>query len=180
MKKAWGHFRTITHHRRLVRAGCFRVGLYWQGLTHDLSKFSWTEFRVGAMYFQGTRSPNNAEREDLGFSTAWLHHKGRNRHHYEYWFDYNSHADPGDPVIIPCPMPHRYIAEMVMDRIAACKTYQREAYTDQSPLQYYQKGNPEMLMHPDTAKDLEMLLKMLSERGEKETFRYIREVYLKQ
>ena len=68
---------------------CFRVGLYRQGLLHDLSKYSWTEFRVGCRYYQGTRSPNNAEREDRGYSSAWLHHKGRNKHHYEYWLDYS-------------------------------------------------------------------------------------------
>ena len=32
------HFRTITHHRHLVCAYCFRLGLYRQGLIHDLSK----------------------------------------------------------------------------------------------------------------------------------------------
>lgn len=83
MGNAWKHFKTITFHKYLVAKGCFRVGLYRQGLLHDLSKYSPTEFKVGVKYYQGTRSPNNAEREDIGFSTAWLHHKGRNRHHYE-------------------------------------------------------------------------------------------------
>ena len=62
--KAWQHFKTITRHRWLVRQGCFAVGLYWQGLTHDLSKYSPTEFRVGARFYQGTRSPNAAERDE--------------------------------------------------------------------------------------------------------------------
>ena len=70
------HFKTITYHRWLVRQGCFKVGLYWQGLTHDLSKYSPTEFWVGARYFQGTRSPNGVEREQKGYSEAWMHHKG--------------------------------------------------------------------------------------------------------
>ena len=61
--KALKHFITITHHRHLVRKGCFKVGLYWQGLTHDLSKFSPTEFLMGIQYYQGDRSPNNAEKE---------------------------------------------------------------------------------------------------------------------
>ena len=99
------HFQTITYHRRLVRQSCFRVGLYWQGLTHDLSKYSLTEFLVGAKYFQGDCSPNNAEKEEKGYSSSWLHHKGRNKHHFEYWVDYV----PGDEhilnigLIIPCP-----------------------------------------------------------------------------
>ena len=75
------HFNTITAHHMRVLEGCFRVGLYWQGLTHDLSKYSVTEFWRGARYYQGTRSPNAEEREEKGYSEAWMHHKGRNRHH---------------------------------------------------------------------------------------------------
>lgn len=173
----WAHFKTITHHRHLVREGCFRVGLYWQGLTHDLSKYYPSEFWVGAKYYQGTRSPNNAEREDVGFSSAWLHHKGRNKHHYEYWIDYSRYAEPGG--MLPCPMPDKYIAEMVMDRIAACKTYQGDAYTDKSPLEYYLQGKDPVPLHPYTRKNLEHLLRMLAEKGEERTFYYIRHVYLK-
>ena len=107
----WKHFKTITHHKILVAKGCFKVGLYKQGLLHDMSKYSPTEFWVGAKYYQGTRSPNNAEREDIGYSSAWLHHKGRNKHHYEYWIDYSMQALPGG--MAPVPMPDKYIAEMI-------------------------------------------------------------------
>ncbi len=153
------------------------MGLYRQGLLHDLSKYSPSEFRVGAKYYQGTRSPNNAEREDIGYSSAWLHHKGRNKHHYEYWIDYSLKAGPGG--MLPCPMPDRYIAEMIMDRIAACKTYQKDAYTDKSPLEYYLSGKDPAPLHPYTKKNLEYLLRMLAEKGEEKTFRYIKYVYLK-
>ena len=173
---AWEHFKTITHHRRLVREGCFQVGLYWQGLVHDLSKYSPTEFLVGAKYYQGTRSPNNAEREDIGYSSAWLHHKGRNKHHYEYWIDYSLQGGPGG--MLPGPMPKRYIAEMIMDRIAACKTYQGDAYTDRSPLEYYLQGKDPAPLHPYTRKNLEHLLRMLAEKGEEKTFWYIKYKFL--
>ena len=83
------HFKTITHHKKLVMEHCFKVGLYYQGITHDLSKFSPVEFLAGARYFQGNRSPNEAERAAKGYSSAWLHHKGRNKHHLEYWIDYS-------------------------------------------------------------------------------------------
>lgn len=76
--KAAEHFRTITKHKMLVMKECFQVGLYLQGLLHDLSKYTWTEFRVGCRFYQGTQSPNNAERKAKGYSSAWLHHKGRN------------------------------------------------------------------------------------------------------
>ena len=168
--KAWQHFKTITHHRWLVREGCFRVGLYWQGLTHDLSKYSPTEFRTGARYFQGTRSPNSAEREDKGYSEAWMHHKGRNRHHYEYWTDLSRATGKYESV----EMPRRYLVEMVMDRIAACKTYQGPNYTDGSALEYFMKSKERLLMHEKTRQQLEYLLTMLKEQGEKQTFSYLK------
>ena len=99
--KPWQHFKTITHHRLLVMLGCFRVGLYRQGLTHDLSKYSPAEFWQGAKYYQGTRSPNTAEREENGYSLAWMHHKGRNRHHYEYWTDMSRLTRNYEPVPMP-------------------------------------------------------------------------------
>ena len=44
MKPKWmRHLHTINHHKWLVLKHCFAVGLYWQGLTHDLSKYSPTE-----------------------------------------------------------------------------------------------------------------------------------------
>ena len=153
MNKFWGHLKTITHHRHLVMRGCFRMGLIWQGLTHDLSKYSPTEFFAGVRYYQGNRSPNTAEREANGYSLAWMHHKGRNRHHFEYWTDLSPETRTYEPV----DMPVKYLCEMVADRIAACKTYQGAAYTDAS----------------------RFLLVMLAEHGEEETFRFMREVVLK-
>ena len=132
--KAIKHFQTITKHKILVMQECFRVGLYRQGLLHDLSKYGWTEFRVGCRYYQGTRSPNNAEREDKGYSSAWLHHKGRNKHHYEYWLDYDSH---GEGKLVGMKMPVRYVVEMFMDRIAACKVYKGAAYKDSDPNTFF-------------------------------------------
>lgn len=118
--KAWRHFCTITKHKLLVMKYCFRIGLYRQGLLHDLSKYSPTEFLRGCKYYQGNRSPNNAELEQTGMSLAWLHHKGRNKHHFEYWIDY---APASEYVIGGVPMPRRYVAEMIMDRICACRVY---------------------------------------------------------
>ena len=173
--KPWQHLKTITHHRWLVRLGCFRVGLYRQGIAHDLSKYSPTEFWIGARYYQGNRSPNAAEREDKGYSEAWMHHKGRNRHHFEYWTDLSPETRTYEPV----DMPVKYLCEMVADRIAACKTYQGAAYTDASPLQYLDRANESRLVHPQTMKRLRFLLVMLAEHGEEETFRFMREVVLK-
>ena len=173
--KAWEHFKTITEHRIEVMKGCFKVGLYVQGLTHDLSKYSLTEFLPGAKYYQGFRSPNVAEREAIGYSSAWLHHKGRNKHHFEYWIDYPIRdKDTGKVKAIPARMPNRYIVEMFMDRLAACKIYQKEAYTDASPLEYYNKGDISRFLHPTTQKILEHLLKMNAKYGEEYTVSYIK------
>lgn len=176
--KAWEHFKTIMHHKKLVMQGCFKVGLYKQGLLHDMSKFSPTEFLVGCRYYQGNRSPNNAEREDRGYSSAWLHHKGRNKHHFEYWIDYSMDKEEG---FVGMKMPVNYVVEMFMDRVAASKTYQKEKYTDQHPLEYYEKGAGKLgkYIHKDTAELLHRLLKMLAEEGEDRTFEYIKKEVLK-
>ena len=175
--KALQHFKTITYHKYLVMKGCFAVGLYRQGICHDLSKYSWTEFRVGAKYYQGNRSPNDAEREDIGYSSAWLHHKGRNRHHYEYWVDYSTQSIEGG--MAPVPMPRKYVAEMVMDRISASRNYLGEEYTYHEPLQYFLKSKEKLwFIHPQTKKELEGLLRILDKYGEDKTLWYIRNVYL--
>ena len=133
------HLHTVNRHRRMVRHYCFRLGLVWQGLTHDLSKYSPTEFWRGVKYYQGWRSPNDQERLENGVSLAWLHHKGRNRHHFEYWIDYCRRED-GTIYIGGCKMPKKYVAEMFCDRIAACRVYQGDQYTDASPYEYYQRS----------------------------------------
>ena len=163
-----------------MRQGCFKVGLYRQGLLHDLSKFSPVEFTVGVKYFQGDRSPNNAEREDKGYSAAWLHHKGRNKHHYEYWIDYNSHgAKSGEDIMVPVPMPDKYIAEMIMDRIAASKVYKASEYKDSNPLEYYYRGTDKAPLHEYTRETLLKYLEMLAEKGEEETFKAIKKELVK-
>ncbi len=180
MDKVMGHLGTIIAHKILVAKHCFAIGLYVQGITHDLSKFSPTELLNGFRYYQGgKRSPNNGERDEKGYSEAWMHHKGRNRHHYEYWNDYSVHYKPGDPPIAYVKMPRRYVAEMLCDRIAASKTYRKEAYTQHDPLAYYLHGRGKLLMHPGTARDLERMLRILDTRGEEELFRFIRDYYLK-
>ena len=110
-----GHFETITRHKLLVMKYCFACGLYEQGLAHDLSKYSPTEFIPGCIYYQGDHSPNEAEREARGYTSAWLHHKGRNKHHLEYWIDYSTTKTGLTGMKIPL----RYVCEMVCDRVAA-------------------------------------------------------------
>lgn len=172
----WGHFKTITKHRHKVMRLCFRIGLYRQGLMHDLAKYSPTEFPKGCIYFQGDRSPNNKEREVTGISLSWLHHKGRSKHHFEYWLDYDE-TRPG--CMRGMRMPRRYIAEMFCDRLAACQTYEKDKYTQKSPVNFFYRGMGRYFMHPETRKEIGYLLTYYAEHGEDETVRYIKHEYLK-
>lgn len=166
------HFKTVTRHRHEVIRNCFRAGIGFQGLFHDLSKYMPAEFIPGVKYYQGDRSPNEMERETIGYSNAWMHHKGRNRHHYEYWNDYN----PRTKRIEAVKMPPRYFVEMVCDRIAASKIYYGDNYTDESSLNYYMRKKGKMFINRDTERDLEKILRILAFSGEKKTFRILRRI----
>lgn len=169
------HFITITKHRNLVMRYCFRVGLYRQGLCHDLSKYSLTEFIPGARYYNGHLSPNGFQRDAEGYSSAWMHHKGRNKHHFEYWTDVMKGQEGYQPV----PMPKKYLVESVMDRIAASKVYLGEKYYVGCELDYLEKSNEARMMHPATREALRQILTMLRDEGMDQTFRYLKHEYLK-
>jgi len=164
------HFRTITRHRHRVIAHCFRAGIGWQGLFHDLSKYSPAEFWVGARHYLGDRSPNEEERAQYGYSLAWMHHKGRNRHHFEYWTDYSPTTKQMEPV----KMPLRYVAEMFCDRLAASKIYQGEKYAPVHPLEYFLRGKDRRRIHPATSDLLEGWLRTVAEQGEDAAFAAVR------
>ena len=164
------HFLTITKHRHKVMMNCFRCGLYRQGLLHDLSKYGFTEFWNGARYYKGTCSPHHAERLDRGYSLAWMHHKGRNKHHMEYWVDVNMESKQYEPV----KMPKRYVYESVCDRIAASKVYKKKDFTLDDPLNYFMIEGNYLPIHPETRKLLESVLKYYAENGDKKTFKYMK------
>lgn len=173
----WAHYKTVHHHRMLVRKYCFRLGLYWQGLTHDLSKFSPVEFCAGAKYYQGYRSPNDMQRKVEGYSASWLHHKGRNKHHFEYWTDYSGTGEG----IIGVDMPKKYIAEMFCDRLAASRTYRGDAFTLSDPYDFFARGKGRrLLLSQNTSDQIEKLLLILRDQGEDAAFSYIKDVYLKE
>ena len=169
MNKFFAHLRTVNQHRREVRRLCFKCGLYWQGLTHDLSKYSPTEFINGVKYYTGTASPHVTERKDKGYSDAWLHHKGRNKHHAEYWIDIR-----GNGKHEPVQMPTRYLIEMICDRIAASKIYLKDKYTEAAALEYYESHKGENNYHPATRAALEDILDYLPTYGEERTMRHLR------
>ena len=166
--KAWHHFTTITKHRWLVMCGCFRVGLYWQGLTHDLSKYSPVEFWNGVKYYTGTASPHIGERAEKGYSDAWIHHHNRNKHHAEYWQDIDIVTGKSCPI----QMPTKYLKEMICDRVAASMIYLGNNYHNVAPLEYYRSHMDENQFDVHTRSLLEYYLKKISECGFEEAMRY--------
>ncbi len=169
------HLSVVTKHRSAVFVHCVRAGIPWRGFWHDVSKLSPQEFIPSMKHFAGTRSPNELERADYGYSLAWMHHKGRNRHHFEYWVDYVLLPE-GKITYAGNPMPMKYVAEMFCDRIAASRVYQGENYTDDKPYEYFMNARDDIdgLMHPDTARELETMLTVLKEKGEDAAFAYVR------
>ena len=152
MKKYWLHFKTITKHKILVGVECFKRGLYWQGFMHDWSKYSYVEFFTSAKYFQGDSTPIAAEKGDRGYSIAWLNHKAKNKHHWEYWVDFEYGK------ILACPIPDKYIIEMCCDMIGASKVYLKQKYDCSEPYKYFKKHSTNWHMHKESKEKLERLL----------------------
>lgn len=170
------HFKTITNHKLLVMKYCFKVGLYKQGFLHDLSKYSFIEFSAGIKYYQINASPHGVQRTVEGYSASWLHHKGRNKHHFEYWIDYGINEEDG---LTGMKMPTKYVIEMFIDRVCASKNYLKEKHTDKSPLEYYEKRKHYYVLHNEVRALLENLLNKLACDGEDKTFTYIKNDILK-
>lgn len=160
MKKALKHFKTVCKHKWEVGKICFKCGLYKQGLLHDMSKFSKAEFWTSVKYYQGTSSPIDAEKKEKGYSYVWLHHRGRNQHHWEYWID-----NLGTKENKPAKMPYRYAAEMICDWIGAGKVYLGDKWTIKSPLEYYNANKDKMILHPETRKMVEKYLQDIADFG---------------
>jgi hypothetical protein len=149
---------------------CFKCGLYKQGLFHDFSKLSRTEFFNGARFYLGTKSPHYAERQKKGYSEAWMHHKGRNKHHIEYWVDINMDTHKYEPV----DMPNRYLAESICDRIAATEIYNGKNVKKEDALNYFYKEGKYLEMSQLTRERMEYLLKYYVIKGPKELFKFIK------
>ncbi len=166
----WGHLKTVNSHRYKVMKLCFKMGLYWQGLTHDLSKYHPVEFMNGVKFFTGKASPHVGERAFFGYSKAWLHHHNNNKHHVEYWTDISLDTGKANKIKVPT----KYIAEMLCDRVAASQTYLKDKFTDRAPLEYYLSHIDENEMHNDTRAQLEKLLCIMAESGSAEMFSTIK------
>lgn len=167
------HLHTINKHKFLVTSMCFKCGMISQGIKHDLSKYSPQEFLPSVKYFQGNRSPITYEKEIKGYSQCWLHHKGRNKHHWEYWTD-RVHNE-----LISYQMPYNYVLESVLDKIAASKVYKKNDYTDSYPLDFFLKSYEIHVMNEITSNQIQHFLTYLKENGQKKTLELIKLEYKK-
>lgn len=162
IKNAWLHFRKIQTHRKWVRHYCFGLGLYKQGLLHDISKYSPTEFFESVKYYQGTSSPIDASKAENGYSMAWFHHRGRNLHHHVMWID-NFDETGGTPIL----MPYKYFAEMICDYLAAGRVYMGKSFTFAAENEWWKKKRAKGLAMPEKQmKMIDFIFKQLAEREE--------------
>lgn len=158
IKNIFKHLKLITKHKWIVFKLCCKAGIPWRGICHDLSKYSPTEFLEGIKYYQGNRSPITAAKEEKGYSEAWLHHKGRNKHHGEYWLDLSTKEKT--PI-----MPYKYTVEMLCDKLAAGIVYQGEKWNKEYPIKYWNEHEKEKLMLNPKMKDL--ITEFFEQVGEK-------------
>ena len=153
------HFGLVVRHKHKVFINCAKCGIPMRGILHDLSKFSPTEFFESARYYKGFRSPIGVCRREKGVSMAWLHHKGRNKHHLEYWLD------PDCPT--PPLVPYKYAVECVCDKIAATKTYLGKDYVPEKALEHWLRYGNKVEANPKTMAFIEQVFTDLCERGER-------------
>ena len=172
IKNFFGHLKVVRRHRFKVFCLCCKIGIPFQGLTHDLSKYSPTEFWESVKYFQGDYSPIKNCKKENGYSKAWLHHKGRNKHHYEYWYDYAA------PIVTPI-IPFKYFLEMICDTYAAGMTYQGKKWSQEYQLNYWNKVKDTVQMNPKMKALLERVYQEVANKGINKVLKkkYLKKLY---
>lgn len=159
IKNFVGHLSLVLRHKWRVFINCCKCGIPFRGIVHDLSKFTPVEFFESVKYFQGNRSPIGACRRATGKSLAWLHHKGRNKHHMEYWLDGECAEHP--------LMPYKYAVECMCDKLAATRTYAGKNYSRDLPLMHWRKYGSKVGCNPRTMKFAEQVFLDVEAHGEK-------------
>lgn len=157
IKNTWLHLRKVQTHRKWVRHYCFKLGIPWQGITHDLSKYSPVEFWESVKYYQGDNSPIDACKKANGYSMAWFHHRGRNKHHYEYWVD---NFDKGMTTNL---MPKKYFLELLADYLGAARAYMGDKFTYKGEYEWWQIKRTKVKMDPKQIEMLDHIFKELAD-----------------
>ena len=153
-----GHLNTVNKHRWQVFKLSIKAGIPIRGLLHDLSKYSFTEFFEGVKYYNGTHSPIKDCKKEKGYSKAWLHHKGRNKHHFEYWYDFNT---PDKTPVIP----YVYTVEMICDTLAAGMAYKGKDWTPKGCIEYFENRKDLDYINDKIKNVLREVYKQIDESG---------------
>ena len=171
MNNFFKHLKTIRTHRKYVRKACFKMGLFWQGLTHDLSKYSLIELKI-CKYYTGKKSPHQVAREQLGYSPSWIHHYHTNKHHFQYWWDEDEEGK-----IIPMKMPYKYIMESFCDMLGASKAYNPNNWAPEMLLNYWEnKCRGKRIQHKESEDFLDYLIMQLVVDGEENFFEWYNDI----
>lgn len=159
LKKLFGHIKTVMKHKHWVFFYMRKLGYPVRGILHDMSKFSPEEFFESVRFWNGEKSPILGAKASQGISYAWQHHKGRNKHHYEYWVD---NLDDGG---LARKMPFKYVIELVCDWLAAGKSYagyNGENIFSKETEWWYEKRKTAKI-HPETSKLITKILWHMSQ-----------------
>lgn len=152
------HLKKVLLHKFWVGYFCFKFGLYKQGILHDMSKFSPTEFWESVKYYDGTRSPIDKCKEINGYSMAWFHHRGRNKHHWEYWVD---NFEKG---MTPTEIPRKYVLEMFCDWLGAGIAYSGglDNFSIGNELEWWYNKRKVAVLHKNTLAQLDRMFENLA------------------
>ena len=154
----FNHTKLVLKHKWYVLKFSIKLGIPLRGLLHDISKFSPTEFWESVKYYNGEKSPITVSKQINGYSKAWLHHKGRNKHHIEYWVD--NMAPEKTPII-----PYKYVAEMICDKLSASIVYNGKKWTKSSQLEYWNKEKTKLQINSHVEKMLSQVFEQIAEKG---------------
>lgn len=148
----------VIKHKYFVAIECFKVGLIWRGIKHDIDKLFPDEFFPYAFHFYKDKRP---ERDKTGyykpvdtgnykFEEAWLKHCRRNTHHWQYYA-----LATENNIIKYYEMPYKDCLEMICDWKGAGKA-QKSIYDVK---QWYEINGRKILLHPNSKKIIELLLR---------------------
>ena len=147
LKPYWAYFCYVFRHKVAVFKECWKLGLFWRGITHDLSKFSPAEFGAYARHFydeKGAKKPFDHQ-QDTSFDYALNDHLRRESHHWQHWILLHD-----DGVTKALPIPEKDRLEMLADWLSF-GGYGRLK-------EWYQRNKGKMILHPETRAWIEVQL----------------------
>ena len=173
-KNFFEHLHLVNKHRYLVFKLALKAGIPYRGLVHDLSKYSPTEFIESVKYYDGKISPISVSKKENGYSKGWLHHRGRNKHHFEYWYDFA--ARDKTPVI-----PYKYTVEMICDTLAAGMAYKGKDWKQTDQLKYFENRNDKEYLNESIKEVLMEVYRQVGEYGIDKTItkKNLKQIYYK-